>query len=147
VLLRGVSNWSWHMASWIEIDRIRKDPAGFRLLAGHLLADREYARIRSDFATDFLESISRSDREELTTRQGEILLELRDEGQRFFKVGDDLSVEILIQKIYYARFDLEEGTDVEFIVALHASGRKFVTGKERSRFLRIKNELEQFGEL
>ena len=67
------------MVSWIEIDRIRKDPKVFKPLAGHLLADAEYARERSEFATDFLENISRSEKEELTTRQGEILLELRND--------------------------------------------------------------------
>jgi hypothetical protein len=135
------------MVSWIEIDRVRKDPKVFKSLAGHLLADAEYARERSEFATDFLENISRSDKEELTTRQGEILLELRDEGRRYFRIGDDLSVEILIEKLYHARADLENQDDVAFIVALWTSGRKFITGKQLPRFLAIKHQLEKFGDL
>jgi hypothetical protein len=135
------------MASWIEIDRVRKDPKAFKLLANHLLADPDYARERSEFATDFLENISRSEKEELTTRQGEILLELRDEGRRCFEICDDLSIEILIEKFYYARLDLENDNDVAFIVALWTSGRKFITGKQLRRFLSIKEELEKLGDI
>ena len=135
------------MASWIEIDRVRKDPKAFKLLASHLLADADYARERSEFATDFLENISQSEMEELTTRQGEILLELRDEGRRYFQTGDNLSVEILIEKFYDARLDLGNDDDIAFIVALWTSGRKFITGKQLRRFLRIKDELEKFGDL
>ena len=135
------------MVSWIEIERVRKDPKVFKPLAGHLLADPDYARERSEFATDFLENISQSEREELTTRQGEMLLELRDEGRRYFKVGDNLSVEILIKKFYYARLDLESDDDIAFIAALWTSGRKLITGKQLRRFLSIKDELEKLGDI
>ena len=135
------------MVSWIEIERVRKDPKVFKPLAGHLLADADYARERSEFATDFLENISRSEKEELTTRQGEMLLELRDEGRRYFKVGDNLSVEILIKKFYYARLDLESDDDIAFIAALWTSGRKLITGKQLRRFLSIKDELEKLGDI
>ena len=67
------------MASWIEIDRVRKDPAAFKPLAKRLLNDPSFER--SEFADDFLESIINWKRGELTTRQGEILLELRDEAE------------------------------------------------------------------
>jgi len=129
------------LASWIEIDRVRKDPKVFRTLAGHLLADADYARERSEFATEFLQSISRSESDELTARQGEILLELRNEGQRHFRIGDGLSVEILIGKCFLARLDLRHDDDVDRIEALKASGRTFVTGKQIGWFKRICKEL------
>ena len=129
------------MASWIEIDRIRKDPKAFRLLASYLLTDPGYARERSEFATDFLESISRTEREELTTRQSEILLELRDEARTYFRIGDGLSVEILIAKCFEARADLSRDEDIDRIEALKASGRGFVTGEEIGWFKRICREL------
>ena len=129
------------MASWIEIDRVRKDPRVFKPLAGHLLADTNYASERSEFATDFLESVSRSDAEELTTRQGEILLELRSEGQRHFRIGDGLSVEILIEKCFLARLDLSNDDDIARIEALKVSGRTFVTGRQIGWFKRICREL------
>jgi hypothetical protein len=133
------------MAPWIEIDRVRKDPRAFKLLAGHLLADVDYAEARSEFATDFLDNISRYRSDELTTRQGEILLELRDEARVCFKIGDNLSVEILIEKFYYARFDLDRGEDIKFIEMLRESGRKFIRGKELGRFLSIQEEFERLG--
>jgi hypothetical protein len=135
------ANRSWHMASWIEIDRVRKDPKVFKPLAEHLLADADYAKARSEFATDFLENISRYDSDELTTRQGEILLELRDEAKSYFRIGDGLSVEILIGKCFLARLDLSSDDDVERIEALKASGRTFVTGREIGWFKRICREL------
>jgi hypothetical protein len=133
------------MASWIEIDRVRKDPKAFKLLAGHLLADVDYAEARSEFATDFLEDISKYRSDELTTRQGEILLELRDEARVYFKIGDNLSVEILIEKFYHARLDLDRDKDIKFIEMLRASGRKFIRGKELGQFLGIQEEFERLG--
>ena len=96
------------MASWIEIERVRKDPKVFKPLAGHLLADADYAQTRSEFATEFLENVSCSETDELTARQGEILLELRNEARVFFRIADGLSVEILIGKCFLARLDLEQ---------------------------------------
>lgn len=129
------------MASWIEIDRVRKDPKVFKPLAKHLLVDADYAKTRSEFATDFLENISRYRSDELSTRQSEILLELRDEARIYFKVGDGLSVGILVGKCFLARFDLSSDDDVERIEALNASGRTFVTGKEMGWLKRICKEL------
>jgi hypothetical protein len=129
------------MASWIEIERVRKDPKVFKPLAGHLLADADHARVRSDTATDFLENVSRYRSDEITTRQGEFLLELRDEAKVYFKIGDGLSVEILIEKCFLARLELASDSDVERIEGLKASRRRFVTGKEISWFKRICREL------
>jgi hypothetical protein len=106
-----------------------------------MLADADYARERSEFATEFLESISRSETEELSPRQGEILLELRNEGRRYFKLGDGLCVEILIEKCFRARLDLGNDADVERIEALKASGRTFVTGRQIGWFKRVCREL------
>jgi hypothetical protein len=129
------------MASWTEIERIRKDPKAFKPLAKHLLADTRYARIRSDSATDFLENVSDYGRDELTIRQSEFLLELRDEAGIYFRIGDGLSVETLIANCFLARLDLGSDHDVERIEALKASGRTFVTGKEIGWLKRICREL------
>lgn len=76
-----------NMASWIEIERVRKDPNLFKPLAGHLLADLDYAQVRSDTATDFLESVSRYRSDEISIRQGDFLLELRDEAKVYLKLA------------------------------------------------------------
>ena len=63
---------------------------------------------RSEFADDFLEHIINWKRDELTTRQGEILLELRDEAEIHYEFKG-LSIPILIDKCFANRFDLDDG--------------------------------------
>ncbi len=85
------------MASWIEIDRVRKDSQAFRPLAKRLLNDAMFER--SEFADGFLENIMNWKRDELTTRQGEILLELRDEAE-IYVAYKGLSIPILILEVF-----------------------------------------------
>ena len=93
------------MASWIEIDRVRKDPNTFKPMAARLLADPIFER--SEFADGFLENIANWKRDELSTRQGEILLELRDEAE-IHHAYKGLSIPTLIEKCFLNRFDLDE---------------------------------------
>jgi hypothetical protein len=58
-----------------------------------------------------------------------------------FRIGDGLSIEILIGKCFLARLDLGNDDDVARIEALKASGRTFVTGKQIGWFKRICREL------
>jgi hypothetical protein len=110
------------MASWSEIERVRKDPKAFKPLAKQLLADPYSAEARSENATDFLEKIS-------------------CEAWTFFEIADGLSVEILIGKCFLARLELSRDDDIERIEALKASGRTFITGKQITWFKRICREL------
>jgi hypothetical protein len=128
------------MASWIEIDRIRKDPTTFRPLAARLLKDPNFER--SEFADGFLENIASWKRDELSTRQGEILLELRDEAEIHFEYKG-LSISTLINKCYANRDDLDEG-DRRRIESLKESGRRYVTGGQMGWFKRI---CKQIGEM
>jgi hypothetical protein len=121
------------MASWIEIDRIRKDPAAFKAMAKRLLADPHFER--SEFADGFLEDIANYKRDELTTRQGEVLLSLRDEAEIHFAVKG-LSVATLIDRCHQNRTDLDEG-DQERVEKLKVQGRRFVRGGEMGWFKRI----------
>ena len=69
------------MASWKEIDRIRKDAPGARALAGRLMKIQP-----GEFTVwelTFLQSISDyTDLDEFTTRQVEKLLQIRDDAER-----------------------------------------------------------------
>jgi len=66
------------MASWKEIDRIRKEPKAFRALAKGLRA--QFSDDLTDWEKDFLEGIAgRVEKEEFTTRQSEKLLQIRDD--------------------------------------------------------------------
>jgi hypothetical protein len=94
------------MASWREIDRIRKDPTAMRALAAYLL--RLPNAELTEWETKFLESIS-SDRtsEEFTTRQGEKLMQIRDDAEEVSEIGyQRLSVKILIEDCKIAYLDL-----------------------------------------
>ena len=87
------------MASWREIDRIRKAPAEFRALAKRLL---NLGAELTDWESIFLESI-RNDTEtkEFTTRQSEKLLQIRD-GYETLTKFQGFSVEILLDKCWLA---------------------------------------------
>jgi hypothetical protein len=128
------------MASWIEIDRLRKDSAACRALAKRLLADPTFDR--SDFADGFLEDISNYKGAELTTRQSEVLLALRDEAEIHHTIRG-LSVAELIDVFHQNRFDLDEG-DQDRIDKLKSQGRRFVRGYEMGWFKRI---CKQLGEM
>jgi hypothetical protein len=74
------------MASWREIDRIRKDPAAMRALAAHLM--RLPNADLTEWEIKFLDSIS-GDRTggEFTTRQSEKLLQIRDDSEYVSEIG------------------------------------------------------------
>jgi hypothetical protein len=115
------------MASWVEIDRVRKDPRKFKSLAAHLLKLPD-ANWR-EYAEQFLKDVARYPNTELNTRQAEFLLKLRDDKATHFKIGDGFSVATLVKNCFHARFDLNDDRDVEFIESLHRSRRGFVTGR------------------
>ena len=99
------------MASWREIDRIRKDPVAMRALAAYLprLPNAEL----TEWEIKFLKSISEErTSEEFTTRQAEKLMQIRDDSEEVSEIGyERLSVKILIQdcKIGYLNlFALDE---------------------------------------
>ena len=106
------------MASWIEIDRIRKDPAGFKSLAKALLDNPSFEK--TEWEQDFLkDKVEGKKREEFTTRQGETILDLRDKA---------------------TLHNLDE-RDQEFIEGLKASGRGYVTGRQIGWFIGICKQL------
>ena len=105
--------------------------------AGLALLSRE----RSSELAQFLRDVSHYPYPELNTRQAEFLLKLRDDKATHFKIGDGLSVAILIEKCFQARFDLHNDHDIEFIESLHSSGRTFVTGRQLGWFIRICKKL------
>ena len=130
------------MASWREIERVRKSPSNFKPLAAHLLClpDGNWW----EYAERFLRDVSSYPHPELNTRQAEFLLKLRDDKATHFKIGNGFSVTILMRKCFQARFDLEDERDIEFIESLHESGRTFVTGRQLGWFVRI---CKQLGEI
>ena len=130
------------MASWIEIERVRKDPTTFKRLAKKLSEDLNCED--SDFADGFLENISNWKRDEISLRQAEVLLEMRDATETHFKYKG-LSIALLMKHCYEGRFELDEG-DRERIEALVKTGRSYVTGKQIGWFKRICKQLGEMEE-
>lgn len=127
------------MASWTELERIRKDPVTFRGLATRLMNNPHCEA--SEFAESFLESIANWKRDEITLRQAEVLLELRDDAEIHTNYKG-LSVHLLMEKCYANRHELEE-SDRKRLEALHEAGRDFVTGAQMGWFKRICKQLHE----
>lgn len=125
------------MASWNEIERVRRNPEAFRPLAQALLHDP--ACEESRFADGFLASIATWTRGELSLRDCEVLLDLRDHAEIHTTCGG-LNIAALIQKCHdgSGRLAPEDRMRIE---DLYESGRRFVIGAELGWFTRICREV------
>ena len=119
------------MPDYREIHAIQKNPARARSIAQFLctLDDVEW----TDWELDFLENLSGWD-DELSTRQGEKLIELRDEAIWYASV-DGFSLKVLIGRCYLCRDELSE-QDAAFIERLKTSGATKLRRKEARRLIR-----------
>src|SRR5437660_7553858 len=101
------------MQDYREIDRIRKDLVAVRALAKRLL-ELPHANW-NDWETDFLQHMARhKGPDPITTRQGEKLIELRDDAKYYSSVHG-FSVQSLIKNCWVARDDLSREEDKKFI--------------------------------
>jgi len=143
VQLRGVGTLrSRHMASWREIDRVRKDAVAVRDISKRLLS-----LSRADFTDweiDFLQSTARHREEaDLTTRQSEKLLQIRDDAE-FITEFFGFSVKILLKRCHGARLDLAED-DEEWILQRFEKNETSIKRKQIGRLIkcaRILNLIE-----
>ena len=124
------------MATWREIERIRKDPHGFRALASQLARADDL----SDWERAFLESVAKVETDEFTTRQSEKLLEIRDSALSVETIGAGFSVATLLKRCFEARLDLSEA-DEEWIVELRARDQATIKRRAAGRFLRCARTL------
>jgi hypothetical protein len=130
------------MATWREIDRIRKDAEGFRSLANWLL--KTFPEL-TEWEKDFLMSVQELDKkkkektDEFTTRQGEKLLQIRDDNESVIKLPGDFSASIILRKCKEAKLDLSE-EDEKFIDERCASGE--VRRKHVGRLMRCARQLD-----
>ena len=126
------------MASWREIERIRTDGKAVRSMAGRLLADHRAAM--RDWEVDFLEGrLVREEVEELTTRQAEKLLEIRD-SVVFVSQYRGFNLKRLLHDCHHARLDLDE-EDEEWIVERHAEGSGTIRYGHVGRLMRCARQL------
>jgi hypothetical protein len=124
------------MADYREINEVRKDAARARSLAQFLstLDDMEW----TDWELDFLASIG-SRHQDLTTRQGEKLIELRDDSVWYTAV-DGFSLKTLIDRCHFCRDELDEH-DASFIGRVKAAGGTRLRRKDARRLLRCARAL------
>lgn len=127
------------MASWNEIERVRKDPKGFRALAKSLMAS--VGDELTDWESAFLDSvILKPDKDsDYSTRQSEKLLQIRDDGA-IIETVRGFSVNTLLIACHLARVDLCE-EDEDWIVAIVARSRDWIKKRDAARLLRIAREL------
>jgi len=135
------------MASWREIDRVRKNPKGATDIAKRLLPLplSEF----TDWEIDFLRSIQRlRNVEEFTTRQAEKLLQIRDDIEEVTEVLG-FGVQLLLKGCFEARLDLSE-VDEEWVVARFQASPRNIRRKHVGRLVRCARELnlieEQYSE-
>jgi hypothetical protein len=127
------------MASYREMDAVGRDPARFVLMAKQCLLFPDL----SEFERDFLESLVARPPEGLSTRQAEVLFEIRDDYELHSHLSGGFSVAILVQRAYEGRLDLNE-RDEEWIAEIWKSGR---TSLRRRHLGRLRWCCHQLGEL
>jgi hypothetical protein len=127
------------MPDYREIDRVRKDSVAVSSLAKRLLAIPNHDC--NDWELDFLEHMARHrGRDPITTRQGEKLLELRDDSEYHSSVKG-FSVASLITNCWLARDDLNSEQDRKFIEDLKASGVSAIKRRQLWKLLVCAREL------
>jgi hypothetical protein len=126
------------MASWREIDQIRKDPASVREIAKRLLGlpRSEF----TDWEIDFLQgTANHTARGDLTTRQSEKLLQIRDDIEIITQFRG-FSVELLLKQCHDARVDLSE-PDETWIAQMFARNKASIRRKSIGRLMQCAREL------
>lgn len=126
------------MPSHRELKRYYDDPQLAASLARQLIAD--VSGTLSDWEIDFLDSLSNpASRERLSTRQAEVLLDLRERTNLHVKIAG-ISVRNLVQRCWEARFDLSE-EDEEFVCQLRETGSDAVRTNVARRLIRCSRQL------
>ena len=107
------------MTNYREIDKVRKDAVAVSSLAKRLLVAPNHDW--NDWELDFLQHMARHrGPDPITTRQGEKLIELRDDAEYHSSV-QGFSVVSLITNCWLARNDLSSEQNRKFIEELKAS--------------------------
>src|SRR6266446_6801654 len=128
-----------NMQDYREIDRIRKDLAAVRSLAKRLL-DLPHADW-NDWEIDFLQHMARrKGPDPVTTRQGEKLLEIRNDAEYYSSVRG-FSVQSLIKNCWLARHDLDSEDDRKFIERLKEPSYSCVKRRQLRKLLACAREL------
>jgi hypothetical protein len=124
------------MPDYREISALAKDPAKARGLARLLATLDDVAW--TDWEIDLLDSLQNIDRE-LTTRQSEKLVELRDASLRVATI-DGFNLRALVHACWLARQELEDD-DQAFVERMRASDASMLRWRDGARVMRIARQL------
>lgn len=129
------------MPDYREIHAICNDPPRVRKIATYLLAlaDTEW----TDWEIDFLNDMQHR-QDPLSTRQGEIIVDLRDSVLKYDKV-DGFVLKTLIDKCYMCRDELAESNS-DFIERLKLAGATVLKKFEAQRLLQCARNLREIGQ-
>ena len=127
------------MIDYRELDTLAKDPKRANATAAMLLdlADTDW----NDWETDFLENMS-AWRSTLSTRQAEVLIELRDAGVLLAKIHG-FSLKALVDRLWMYRDELTEEGDVEFVCQLKESGAAKLRKRQAAKLLAIARKIDE----
>ena len=132
------------MSSEIEIQRVRKDPDQWRRIAKRCLLAMASGQL-TDWEGDFLESISaRPGFDELSYRQGEILLEIRDDAILVSEYKGQ-SVGYLVRTCKELSLWFDDEDDQVWVAELFESGCTSVTRKEAAKLSRLLRRYRDMG--
>jgi hypothetical protein len=126
------------MIDYRELDTLAKDPKRANATAAMLLdlADTDW----NDWETDFLENMS-AWRSTLSTRQAEVLIELRDAGVLLAKIHG-FSLKALVDRLWMYRDELTEEGDVEFVCQLKEAGTTKLRKRQAAKLLAIARKID-----
>jgi hypothetical protein len=131
------------MATYLDMQKLAQTPGAATMLAGYLLKINVAGW--TDWELDFLESMARrTSTDPISTRQREVLVELRDSTTWHTTTRDGQSVRALILRCWEARFDLDE-EDEQFVVQLYESRLTALKPRQLGRLQRCIHQLNIYG--
>ncbi len=131
------------MTSHRAMKSLAEDTKAARALAAGLLklGEADPQIVWTDWEVDFLESMAGRERDDaLSTRQVEVLVELRNAAQRYTSF-EGFSVVALIERCWQERLELSSDDDLDFIESLRDAGLTSLTRRQLGRLLHCCGEL------
>jgi hypothetical protein len=127
------------MIDYRELDALAKDTKRANATAAMLLEleDTDW----NGWESDFLENMSAC-RSTLSTRQAEVLIELRDASVLLDKMRG-FSLKALIDRLWMYRDELTEEGDVEFVCQLKESGAAKLRKRQAAKLLAIARKIDE----
>jgi tRNA splicing ligase len=131
------------MATYLDMQKLAQSPGAVTMLASYLLNINTVEW--TDWELDFLEGMARrTSTDPISTRQREVLVELKDNATSHTTTRDGQSVRALILRCWEARLDLDE-EDEQFVADLYTSRLTALKPRQLSRLQRCVNNLNIYG--